>query len=377
MSNPKILIVDDEPEARYQLSRFLRPKGYEVDEASSGEQALDKIGQALYSVVLLDLRLPTMDGFEVLRKTLARYPDTCIIMITGYPDTEKIKKALSLGAFDFFEKPIKYNYLLPKIENAVNRFNFKLQSMYQNEESLQQYKFDKIIGKSDAMKKIFTLIAKLTQNDTTVLITGESGTGKNMVASAIHYNSVRADKALMTINCGTIEESLIASDLFGHERGAFTSADKLRRGKIERAENSTLCIDEVGELPGHLQVKLLQFLQDRTFERVGGETILTANVRIIACTNKNLADAVKNHSFREDLFYRLNVFPIHIPPLREHKDDIPLLATQFLKKFAAAKKKSIHSITDRAMDLLLDYSYPGNTRELENVIERACIVEET
>jgi len=375
MNHSKLLIVDDDQDDRSQISRWLLEENYQSDEAENGERALRKIKHQTYSVVLLDLKMPGMDGFEVLSQIRRDYPDTCVIVITAFGDAEKVKRALKIGAFDFFDKPIKYNFLLPRIESAIKNFNLANERQYQIDEEFQKYRFENIIGKSKNMQEIFEQVRNVAAEDTTVLITGESGTGKELIASALHHNSQRANKPLIVADCGAMAEGIIESELFGHEEGAFTGAVKRKKGKIERAHGGSLFIDEVGEMSPKLQVKLLRFLQNRTFERLGGEEELQADVRIIAATNKNLEQAKEEGQFREDLFFRLNVFPIHLPPLRDRREDIPLLTEYIISKVNKKLNKRIKNISAPALEILTEYDFPGNIRELENIIERAIILE--
>jgi len=376
MKTSKVLIVDDEPETRVQITRWLHSEGYTTEEAASGEEALEKVKQTDFSVVLLDLKLPTMDGFEVLNQLHRDYPDTCVIILTAYPDTERTKRALREGAFDFFDKPIKFSSLLPRIEIAAERFNFAREGLYQREEEQRKYSFENIIGKNPKMREVFELVKKVAASDTTVLVRGESGTGKELIASAIHHNSLRADKPWIIADCGAMAEGVIESDLFGHERGAFTGALRRKIGKLERANGGSLFIDEIGDMTPKLQMKLLRFLQERTFERVGGEGLIETNVRIIVATHKDLEKVMEERQFREDLFYRISVFPIFLPPLRERIEDIPLLVDHFIKKFSMNLRKRVSQISSEALDILMKYKFPGNIRELENIIERAVILED-
>ncbi len=373
MQRSKILIVDDDPDIRSQVSRWLNAENYEVDEADSGKQALEKVKKQTYGVILLDLKLPEIDGFQVLREIRQDYPDTCVIILTGYPDTEKTKRALREGAFDFFEKPIRFNMLLPRIESAIEKFNATREQHYQSEEEQEKFTLDKIIGSSPNLLELKENIKKVAKTEATVLILGESGTGKELVAKAIHYNSLRKDKPLMIADCSTITPSLIESELFGHEKGAFTGAYKRKKGKFERANGGTLFIDEIGELDKPLQMKLLRFLQEGTIERVGGEEVIPVDARVLTATAVDLKQAMERKEFREDLYFRLSVVTIHIPPLRDRKEDIPLLVDNLIKIYNRKNFKEVKGISGRGLQLLNGYDFPGNVRELENIIHRAVI----
>ncbi len=375
MKPSKILIVDDNHDTRSQITRWLLEENYESDEAESGEQALKKMCKQTYGIVLLDLKMPGMCGFEVLTQIRKNFPDTCVIILTAYGDSQKIKRARQQGAFDFMDKPIKFVSLLPRIEIAHEQFNLSREKQYQFEEQFEKYKFDNIIAKSEKMQEIFEQVKNVAAEDTTVLVTGENGTGKELIASALHHHSQRVNKPLIVADCGAMAENLIESELFGHEKGAFTGAVKRTKGKIERAHGGTLFIDEVGEMSQKLQVKLLRFLQNRTFERVGGEEVLQADVRIIAATNKDLEKAKEERQFRDDLFFRLNVFPIHLPPLRERREDIPLLTEYIISNVSKKLNKKIKKISTSTLEILMTYDFPGNVRELENIVERALILE--
>ncbi len=374
MQSSKILIVDDEAEIRSQITRWLKSEDYETDEAISGEQALERIKTQTYSVILLDLRLPEMDGFKVLRHIRKDFPDTCVIILTAYPDTDSVKSALQAGAFDFFEKPIRFNTLLPRIESAIEKFNTTREQQYQAEEDQERYSLNKIVGNSCKVIQMKNQVMKVAKAEASVLILGESGTGKELVARAIHYHSLRCNKPLMIVDCSTIAPTLIESELFGHEKGAFTGAFKKKKGKLERANEGTLFIDEIGELDHPLQMKLLRFLQEGTIERVGGEEVIKVDARVLAATAVDLKKAIDAEKFRKDLYYRLNVVTIEIPPLRERKEDIPLLVEHFIKIYSRKNLKTIKSISPEAMRMLLNYDFRGNIRELENIIHRGVVL---
>ncbi|MBN2093022.1 sigma-54-dependent Fis family transcriptional regulator [candidate division KSB1 bacterium] len=372
----KILIVDDEVLFSKQISRWLESENYSIEIATSGEEALEKVKFRPYSLILLDLCMPGMGGFDVLKFLRRDYPEICVIVLTASADVETTKRALREGAADFFEKPVNFDLLLPRIESIFERFKLQSESEYQKQDEIHKYSFNNIIGKSTKMQDVFQKIKKVAQTDSTVLILGESGTGKELIASVIHYNSLRADKNFIVIDCDAIVDSIIESELFGYEKGAFTGATKRKLGKLERAKDGSVYLDEVGDLSSNLQTKLLRFLQERHFERVGGEEVIKVDVRVIVATNKVLEKSIQEGKFRQDLYYRLNVFPIQLPPLRERKEDIPLLVEHLIQKNNYKLKRNITGIKPDALELLLEYHYPGNIRELENIIERAVLLSE-
>lgn len=374
MKSSKVLIVDDEPDIRTQIARWLNEEGYQTEEAKDGDEALNKVSRSDFNVVLLDLKLPTKDGFQVLKQLNRDYPDICVIILTAYGGAEITKRALKEGAFDFFDKTKNYSTLLPRIESAIERYNATREQYYQFEEERQRHTFDSIIGNSSSIHQTLALVKKVAKTEATVLILGESGTGKELVAKAIHYNSLRSNKPWIVADCSTITPSLIESELFGHEKGAFTGAHKRKKGKFERAEGGTLFIDEIGELNKSLQMNLLRFLQEGTIERVGGEEVIKIDARVLAATAVDLKLAIEKNKFREDLFYRLNVVTINIPPLRERKDDVPLLVDHFIKVYSRKNLKEVNSISSNALRLLENYDFPGNVRELENTINRAVVL---
>ncbi len=376
MKFSKILIVDDEKISREQIKRWLRTENYDSDEAENGENALTKVAKGNYSVVLLDVKLPDISGFDVLKQIKHHYPDTCVIIFTAYGDTEITKRALREGADDFFDKPIDYELLLPKIESAIENFKLRRDKITKKQEEIKQFSFENIIGQSPKMWDIFNKIKKVAQSDSTILILGESGTGKELIASAIHHNSLRADKKFVVFNCAAVVETIVSSDLFGHERGAFTDAHERKLGKLEHANNGTIFFDEIAELSQQVQTKFLRFLQERKFERLGGNETLEVDVRVLAATNKDLEKLMNEEKFRNDLYFRLNVFPIQLPPLRERKEDIPLLVEHIIQKSNSKLKRNILGIKEDALDFLMDYHFPGNIRELENIIERAVLLAE-
>ncbi len=371
MLEDKILVVDDEQSMREFLDIMLKKEGYKVSLASNGEEVLKLIEKDIFDLILLDIRMPKMDGIAVLKKIKATSPETVVIMITAYASADTAIKAMKEGAYDYITKPFKVEEIKLIIKNALEKKTLQKENILLKQLVKDRYHFENIIGQSPKMQALYELLEKVAPTKTNILITGESGTGKELAAKAIHYNSARKEKPFVTLNCGAIPESLIESELFGHMKGAFTDAIATKKGLFEIADEGTIFLDEISELPLLMQVKLLRVLQDREFKRVGGTEDIRVDVRIIAATNKDLEEAVREKRFREDLYYRLNVIQIKLPPLRERKEDIPLLASHFLKKYAVELNKNITRISPDALELMLDYGYPGNVRELQNIIERA------
>lgn len=366
----RILVVDDEESMRDYLAILLRRDGYQVEVASDGQQAVTQLKDQAYDLIISDIKMPRLDGFGVLDYVNERCPGTAIIMITAFSTTEQAVDAMKKGAYDYITKPFKNEEIRLIVENALERIDLRRENQHLKKALGTRFSFSNIIGKSKLMQEVYSLIEKVAASKVNVLITGESGTGKELVAKAIHYNSERRDQPFIAINCGAIPENLLESELFGYEKGAFTGAVQQKQGLFEVADGGTLFLDEIAELPPLMQVKLLRVLQEHEFRRVGGTRNLKVDVRLVAATNKNLGDAVSGGSFREDLFYRLNVIQIGLPPLRERREDIPLLVEHFLEKLCKAETMQV---PDGVMRRLLDYNWPGNIRELENTIER-CLV---
>jgi len=366
----RILIVDDEIKMARLLEITLKNEGYQVEKAYSSHEALKKIKSKSYDVVVTDLKMPGMDGIELLRIVKKNYPSTQVIMITAFGTIPSAVKAMKEGAFHYLTKPLNLEELKEVLKSALKVKKLEEENILLRQEILGE---GEIIGKSKAIKEVMELVRKVAPEDTTVLLQGETGTGKELVARAIHKLSPRKNGPYVVVNCAAIPENLLESELFGHRKGAFTGALKDKKGRIEIADGGTLFLDEIGSLSPSLQAKLLRFLETKEIQPLGSEETLRVNVRVIAATNQDLRKKVEEGNFREDLFYRLNVFPIYIPPLRERKEDIPLLANYFLKIYSKKMNKKIEKIEDGAMELLLKYSWPGNVRELENVIER-CVV---
>ncbi len=374
MANTKILIVDDELILRESLAAWLERDGHDVVAVASGEEGLRLIEEESFDIVFLDIKLEGMDGLQVLKEIRKIDPDIKVLMITAYGSISTAVEAMKLGASDYLLKPFEPEELSMLIEKILRQRACELENQYLKEEIREKTRFESLIGQSQAMQEVFSLIEKVAPMESTVLITGETGTGKELVARAIHSHSKRKHGPFVALNCGAIPEHLMESELFGHEKGAFTDARQQRRGKIELAMGGTLFLDEIGEISPRMQVDLLRVLQEKVFYRIGGSKPIHVDCRIVAATNRDLKRAVEEGKFREDLYYRLNVITIHVPPLRERKEDIPLLAKHFLMKFARETNKHIERISREAMDLMMLYDWPGNVRELQNAIERAVVI---
>ncbi|RKY54063.1 MAG: sigma-54-dependent Fis family transcriptional regulator [Candidatus Neomarinimicrobiota bacterium] len=369
-----VLLVDDEKSVRSTLSLFLKKVGYQVVEASNGQEAIERLKTQFFDLVITDLKMKPVDGMEVLRIAKSLNPMTEVIVMTAYSTVESGVEAMKLGAYDYIQKPFDKDEFLILVAKALERKELLTEVEQLQDELREKYRFENIIGASKEMMEVLSMVSKVASTDSTVLITGESGTGKELIAKAIHLNSRRKNRAFVTINCGALPENLQESELFGHVRGAFTGAIRDKRGLFQEANGGTLFLDEVGETALATQVKLLRFLQDGEIRRVGDNEAIHVDVRLLAATNQDLEKAIKEGTFREDLYYRLNVIPIHIPPLRERKDDIPLLINHFFKEFTERTKKKITSVSQESMNILINYDWPGNVRELENVVERAGIL---
>ncbi|MFH1897229.1 MAG: sigma-54 dependent transcriptional regulator [Candidatus Desantisbacteria bacterium] len=365
-----LLIVDDEKRILMLLKQSLQDEGYEVETANDGFEAIERIKKHDFDLVITDLKMSGKDGISVLRETKALSPRTEVIMITAFSSNETAITAMKEGVYDYLIKPFDTNELKLLVKRVEEKQQLKKDNILLKKKLETPYNFDNIIGKSASMHKIFDLIKQVAPTNTTVLILGESGTGKELISKAIHYNSSRRDKPFMAVHCAAMVETLLESELFGHEKGAFTGAHVRKLGRFELAKGGTIFLDEIGEVAPSIQVKLLRVLQEREFFRVGGETVVKADVRVITATNKDLEQAIKGGDFREDLFYRLNVFPIILPPLKDRRDDIPGLVRHFVKKFGQEGKE----IRNEVMLCLMQYRWTGNLRELENIVERALII---
>ncbi|HHT9117817.1 MAG TPA: sigma-54-dependent transcriptional regulator [Candidatus Hypogeohydataceae bacterium YC38] len=372
----KILIIDDDEGIQFFLGELLRKKGYQTEVATSAETALSKVEKDAFSLILLDVRLPGMSGVDAIRRLRELEPQAPIIIMTAYGTKETALQAIQQGAYDFFTKPIKVDELLCVLRRALEKRQLQLEIAALEERLKKRYEFENIIGSSGPMQEVFAMVRKVAVTDSSVIIYGESGTGKELIAQAIHANSPRGNKPFVKLNCVAIPEGLLESELFGHEKGAFTGAVTQKIGKFELANEGTIFLDEIGDMTLATQSKILRVLQEREFERVGGTKTIKVDVRIIAATNKDLKKAVEDKQFREDLYFRLNVVPIQLPPLRERKEDIPPLVEHFLKEASLKVKKEIKSISKDALEVLTEYNWPGNVRELENCIERAAVITE-
>lgn len=375
MAGEKILVVDDEAINREFLSEMLSMEGYEVITSADGIEALDNIKETNFDLVLTDLMMPKLDGIALLSQIKELSPQTLGIVFTGFVSIESAVKAMKAGAFDYITKPLQLEEVKIAIKKAFEFQRLQRENLSLRRQLKKKYFFENMIGDSEGIQEVFHLIETVADSDSNILILGESGTGKELVARAIHYNSQRQNSPLIPVNCGAIPESLLESELFGHEKGAFTGAIAARVGRFELAKGGTIFLDEIAEMSPALQVKLLRVLQEHEFERVGGTKTIKINVRIIAATNQDLDEAVAKRTFREDLYYRLNVIPIKLPPLRERKSDVPLLFAHFLEHFNLEKKKKLEGIAPEAMNILINYRWPGNVRELENLVERLVILQ--
>jgi DNA-binding NtrC family response regulator len=377
MAKGNILVVDDEVVICKSIQRILSPEGYEVKTALSGEKALEKISQESFDIVITDLKMPGMDGMELLAKIKEKDPEIVVIMITGYSTVQTAVQAMRMGALDYIPKPFTPEELIVVVEKALEKKKLIFENIYLHKELEAKYSFENIVGNSPKIQEVFKFIRKVAPTDSTVLIYGESGTGKELVARAIHFNSHRKNKPFFPVDCGVLSQDLLESELFGHVKGSFTGAIVTKPGLFEVADGGSVFLDEIGDINPIIQGKLLRVIQEQEFLPVGGVQTKKVDLRFIVATNKNLEKLVKEKEFREDLYYRLNVVSITIPPLRERKDDIPILAYHFLKKFNQEMSKEIKGISVEAMNKLINYEWPGNVRQLENVIERAVVMAES
>jgi two-component system, NtrC family, response regulator AtoC len=376
MTNATILVVDDEELIRWSLRERLKKDGYQVQEAGTGREALERFGEGV-DLVLLDYRLPDTDGLSVLREMKKQDPEVLVILLTSFVSVETAVEAMKLGAYHFANKPFNIDDVASIVERALETTRLRREVKQLRENEARPYTMRAIVGETDTMEALRQMVAKVAASPaSTVLLTGESGTGKDLVAKTIHYSSTRASRPFMNITCSALPEQLLESELFGHERGAFTDARMQKRGLLESAEGGTVFLDEIGEMVPALQAKLLRFLEEKSFKRVGGANDIRVDVRVVAATNRNLEEQVAKGSFRSDLYYRLNVLPIRLPALREHPEDVPALVAFFVDAFNREFKKRITGISPAASNLLEHYSWPGNVRELRNVVERAMLLAE-
>ncbi len=373
----RVLVVDDEEHYRSALERILVRVGHEVFTARDASEAIATVAAQPVDLVLCDYKMPGINGLEVIRQIHELAPDLPCIVVTGYGTPETSIEALRAGAYWYLEKPFeqeRLDVIRRLVEQAIEHGRLKSENRLLQNQLRSKYKFDSIVGKSASLQKVLGMVEKIAETDSTVLITGESGTGKELIARAIHYNSRRSDRMLVTVNCGAIPEELLESELFGHVKGAFTNAIQHREGRFSLAHGGTIFLDEIGDMSPNLQVKLLRVLQERTFEPVGSSKTEHVDVRVIAATNQNLPDMIQDKSFREDLYYRLNVLPVEMPPLRERRDDVPLLVHHFLDRARAEKECRVLGLSDDALERLVSHEWPGNVRELENMMERLLVL---
>ena len=374
MSGAKILIVDDELIVRESLGGWLERDGHKVDRAASGEEALEKCASTRYDILLLDIKMEGMSGLEVLKKVKENDPDVSVVMITAYGSIPSAIEAMKNGAYEYLLKPFDPDELMVLIEKIIKHQAERRETQFLREQYKERTRFENMIGQSAALQGVFDLIERIAPTDSTILIKGETGTGKGLAARAIHTKSRRGQGPFVVVNCGAFPEHLLESELFGYQKGAFTDAKTTKKGRLELAHGGTLLLDEIGEISARMQIDLLRVLEDHLFYRVGGTQPIEADFRIIAATHKDLEKAIKEGTFREDLYYRLNVISFAMPPLREHKEDIPLLAEYFLHRFAQETNKPVDQISREALDEMMLYDWPGNVRELGNAVERAVVV---
>jgi DNA-binding NtrC family response regulator len=371
-----ILAIDDDPAVRQGLAEILEAEGHRVTAAADAEEGLALLQHQAFDLVLTDLSLPGLGGMDVLAFLVKEQPRCPCIIITGFGSIGNAVAAMRQGAYDYLPKPVDPTELRLVVARALEHSRLKQENVQLKKQLDRRYGFEHMVGISEAMLRVFDLIRKVADTDSTVLLLGESGTGKELITRALHFNSSRRDGPLIPVNCAAIPEELLESELFGHERGAFTHALRTRIGRFEQADGGTIFLDEISEMSPGLQVKILRVLQDRSFERIGGVKTIRVDIRIIAATNRDLEELVRRHQFREDLFYRLNVIPIRVPPLKERLGDIPLLARHFLQEFSGKQNKSLKRLSPAALDLMGRYPWPGNVRELENLMERLVVLTE-
>jgi two-component system response regulator HydG len=370
----KILVADDEPSHRQMIEAVLAAEGYEVTQAEDGQAAISAVEEKFYDLVIMDVRMPNVDGIQALQKIKQISPDIPVIIMTAYASVGSAVEALKSSAYDYLIKPLDIDELKILVAKALRFHQLEQENIYLKERLNDRFDFSNIIGRSRSMTRLFETVALVAPSDATVLIVGESGTGKELIANAIHQNSPRKDQPFIKVNCAALPETLLESELFGHEKGAFTGAMARKQGRFQLAHNSSIFLDEVAEMAPATQAKILRVLQEREFEPVGSTQTIKVDTRVIVATNKNLEKEIQEGRFRDDLYYRLNVVTVDVPPLRQRREDIPLLADFFLKQYTEKNRRPIEGFTPRATDLLMRYDWPGNVRELENIIERAVIM---
>jgi DNA-binding NtrC family response regulator len=374
MAKERILVADAQDSLRRGIVRALSETGHDVEEVANGNAAIEKLHVGQFDVIVCDLKMGGSDGLDVLRTTKALHPNTAVILMTAFGSIQTAVEAMQMGAFDYVQKPFEIEEMELKIDKALEHRRLKHEIDYLRHTQPDIYDFDRIVGASGALQRVLDIVRKVAKTNTTVLIRGETGTGKELIAGALHHNSLRANRNLVRVNCAALQENLLESELFGHEKGAFTGADHQRIGRFEQADAGSLFLDEVGDMSANTQAKILRVLQEQEFERLGGTRAIRVDVRLIAASNRNLAEMVSRGEFREDLYYRLNVMTVTMPPLRERKEDISALALTFLRRFCRELQKSVTRLDSGAEKLLQRYNWPGNIRELENSIERAVLL---
>ena len=372
----RVLVVDDEPMVCLALTNWLEEENYFAQALEDGPQAVKAVREENWDIVLLDLRMPGMDGMEVLKQVKEIAPQTVVIMMTAYASIPGAVQAMQEGAYDYIVKPLDVDQLTLMLKRIVEHQQLITENILLRKRLTEQYEYEDIIGRSEAMQEVFSMIKAVTDTNATVLITGETGTGKELVARAIHSNSSQRYGPFVATSCGALPETLLESELFGYEKGAFTGADRTKKGRFELANEGTLFLDEVGDISMKTQIRLLRVLQEKSFSRLGGTEQIKVDVRLVSATNRDLVAAIEEGSFRSDLYYRLHVVSIQLPPLRERIDDVPLLAAHFINKYNVEFNKKFDRVDRKAMDLMMDYHWPGNVRELENVIERALVIDQ-
>jgi DNA-binding NtrC family response regulator len=372
----RILVADDHDALRRGLSLALGTAGHDVEEAGNGNAAIEKLHENYFDVVVSDLKMGGSDGLDVLRTTKTLHPSTSVILMTAFGSVSTAVEAMKHGAFDYVQKPFEIEEMEVKVEKALELKRLRHELDYLRNEQQESYDFERIVGGSEALQKVLSVVKKVAKSNSTVLIRGETGTGKELIAGAIHHNSLRSTRNFVKVNCAALQENLLESELFGHEKGAFTGADRQRIGRFEQADGGSLFLDEIGDMSASTQAKILRVLQEHEFERLGGTRTIKVDVRLIAATNRDLPAMVAQGQFREDLYYRLNVVTIDMPPLRERKEDILPLAMWFIRRFGSELKKKLDGCDTEAQKMLMRYNWPGNIRELENAIERAALLAE-
>src|SRR6187200_2128276 len=373
----RILVADDHDSLRRGIVRALTDAHHDVDEAANGNIAIEKLHEGAYDVVLSDLKMGGSDGMDVLRTAKSLHPTTNVILMTAFGTVNTAVEAMKIGAFDYVQKPFEIEEMELKVNKAIELRRLRHELEYLRHEQQETYNFERIVGASEPLQSVLTVVKKVAKSNTTVLIRGETGTGKELIAGAIHHNSLRAGRNFVKVNCAALQENLLESELFGHEKGAFTGADRQRIGRFEQADGGTLFLDEIGDMSASTQAKILRVLQEHEFERLGGTRTIRVDVRLIAATNRDLSAMVAAGQFREDLYYRLNVVSVETPPLRERKEDVQALANFFIRRFVGELKKKVDGLDSEAQKLLVRYNWPGNIRELENAIERAALLAES